>query len=62
MKYYPHCIGHYLGMDVHDTSSMSYNQKLQPGTIVTIEPGLYIPKDPNFNPKYVVTICSIIDN
>ncbi|KAL5012065.1 hypothetical protein ScPMuIL_010616 [Solemya velum] len=39
----PHHVGHYLGMDVHDTSSISRSQKLSPGMIVTIEPGIYIP-------------------
>lgn len=39
----PTAIGHYLGMDVHDCSSVSKGRKLEPGVIITIEPGLYIP-------------------
>ncbi|XP_052278320.1 xaa-Pro aminopeptidase 3-like isoform X2 [Dreissena polymorpha] len=38
----PHDVGHYLGMDVHDTASISKRIKLQPGMVVTIEPGLYV--------------------
>ena len=35
----PHHLGHYLGMDVHDTDSISRSERLQPGVIVTVEPG-----------------------
>ncbi|WAQ98104.1 XPP3-like protein [Mya arenaria] len=38
----PHDVGHYLGMDVHDTPSVSKNRPLEPGMVITIEPGLYI--------------------
>ncbi len=31
--------GHYLGMDVHDTPELSRSQPLQPGMVITIEPG-----------------------
>ncbi|XP_035166999.1 xaa-Pro aminopeptidase 3-like, partial [Oxyura jamaicensis] len=44
-KYCPHHVGHYLGMDVHDTPDMSRSLPLQPGMVITIEPGLYIPED-----------------
>ncbi|KAJ4822411.1 hypothetical protein Tsubulata_023540, partial [Turnera subulata] len=39
----PTSIGHYLGMDVHDSSSISYDRPLRPGVVITIEPGVYIP-------------------
>ncbi|XP_020582246.1 probable Xaa-Pro aminopeptidase 3 isoform X2 [Phalaenopsis equestris] len=42
-KLNPTSIGHYLGMDIHDCASISNNRPLQPGVVITIEPGLYIP-------------------
>lgn len=38
----PHHVGHYLGLDVHDTSLISRSRPLVPGMVITIEPGLYI--------------------
>lgn len=46
-KYYPHGIGHWLGMDVHDVGayvdSQGHHRVIEPGMVFTIEPGLYIP-------------------
>jgi Xaa-Pro aminopeptidase len=44
-RFYMHRAGHWLGMDVHDAGL--YQQKgesvmLQPGMVLTVEPGLYI--------------------
>ncbi|KYN36963.1 putative Xaa-Pro aminopeptidase 3 [Trachymyrmex septentrionalis] len=45
--YCPHHVSHYLGMDVHDTGKISRSVKIQPGMIITMEPGVYInPKTP----------------
>ncbi|XP_076467817.1 xaa-Pro aminopeptidase 3-like [Babylonia areolata] len=41
----PHHVGHYLGMDVHDTEDISRRVKLVPGMVITVEPGIYIQKD-----------------
>lgn len=46
--YYMHRTGHWLGMDVHDVGE--YKQAgewrvLQPGMVLTVEPGLYITRD-----------------
>lgn len=41
-QFCPHHVSHYLGMDVHDTPSVPRNIKMQPGMIITVEPGPYI--------------------
>ncbi|KAI9912352.1 hypothetical protein PsorP6_005492 [Peronosclerospora sorghi] len=43
-KYNPTYIGHYLGMDVHDTPHITRNMPLVPGMVITVEPGIYLPK------------------
>ncbi|KAK7076896.1 Xaa-Pro aminopeptidase 3 [Halocaridina rubra] len=38
----PHHVSHYLGMDVHDTPLVPRNRRLVPGSVITVEPGIYI--------------------
>ena len=45
-QFYMHRTGHWLGMDVHDVGSYKVEGEwrlLEPGMVLTIEPGLYIP-------------------
>lgn len=42
--------GHWIGMDVHDVSSVSHERPLVPGVALTVEPGLYIPDLPEYGP------------
>ena len=44
-KFYMHRTGHWLGMDVHDVGDYKLGEQwrvLEPGMVLTIEPGLYI--------------------
>lgn len=43
LRYFPHSISHYLGLDVHDIGD--YSQPLKPGVVITVEPGIYIPEE-----------------
>ncbi len=42
-KYYPHATSHFLGLDVHDIAD--YERPLEAGTVLTAEPGIYIPEE-----------------
>lgn len=42
---FPHHVGHYIGLDVHDCPGFSRREKLVKGHCVTIEPGVYVPDD-----------------
>ncbi len=47
-NYYMHRTSHWLGMDVHDVGSYyrdGQSRALEPGMVITMEPGLYIPAD-----------------
>ncbi len=44
-RFYPHRSGHWLGMDVHDVGDYKIDDQwrlLEPGMVLTVEPGLYI--------------------
>jgi Xaa-Pro aminopeptidase len=42
-KYFMHGIGHPLGLDVHDVTHTV--RPMQPGWVLTVEPGIYLPKE-----------------
>ncbi|MDX1694812.1 MAG: Xaa-Pro aminopeptidase [Ketobacteraceae bacterium] len=47
-KYFMHRTGHWLGMDVHDVGDYKVDGEwrvLEEGMVLTVEPGLYIPRD-----------------
>lgn len=54
-KYYPHGIGHWMGLDVHDQCPYKDEKgkdiPLQAGMVMTIEPGIYLDEDAKKVPK-----------
>jgi Xaa-Pro aminopeptidase len=57
--YFPHGIGHHLGLDVHDRGSYGI---LEPGMVLTVEPGIYIPEGSKCDPKWWGIGIRIEDN
>ncbi len=53
-KYYMHRTGHWIGMDVHDVGDYKLDgewRMLEPGMVMTVEPGLYLPAGMRGLPK-----------
>jgi len=54
-KYFIHGLGHWLGLDVHDVGAYKVNdveRPFEPGMVLTIEPGLYIPTGSDCDAKW----------
>lgn len=47
--YFPHGTSHYLGLDVHDAGTY---QAFKPNTVITVEPGIYIPEGSDCDEKW----------
>ncbi len=41
--FFPHATSHFLGLDTHDAGD--YDYPLEPGVVLAVEPGIYIPKE-----------------
>lgn len=55
LPFYMHNSGHWLGLDVHDVGAYKINAEwraLEPGMVLTVEPGLYISPHANVDPKW----------
>lgn len=42
-KYFPHATSHFMGLNVHDVGD--YEHPLKAGSVITCEPGIYIPEE-----------------
>jgi Xaa-Pro aminopeptidase len=54
-QFYMHGLGHWLGLDVHDVGhygTPSRDRVLEPGMVLTVEPGLYIAPDADVPAQY----------
>ncbi|KZS41611.1 xaa-pro aminopeptidase [Aquimarina aggregata] len=47
--YFPHGTSHYLGLDVHDKGTYG---NFKENTVITVEPGIYIPEGSNCDKKW----------
>jgi Xaa-Pro aminopeptidase len=44
-QYLNHRVSHGVGLEVHDVPSATSLEPLEPGMVITVEPGLYIPEE-----------------
>ncbi|WP_109078881.1 Xaa-Pro aminopeptidase [Aggregatibacter kilianii] len=53
-EFYMHGLGHWLGLDVHDVGEYGENRSrtLEPGMVITVEPGLYLSEDADIPEQY----------
>jgi Xaa-Pro aminopeptidase len=42
-RFFPHATSHFLGLDAHDAGD--YDHPLEAGSVLTVEPGIYIPQE-----------------
>lgn len=58
-QFYMHGLGHFLGIDVHDVGRYYFEKEsraLEPGMVMTVEPGLYVAADTKDIPEQYLGI------
>jgi Xaa-Pro aminopeptidase len=58
-KFYMHGLGHMLGIDVHDVGRYYFGKEsraLEPGVVMTVEPGIYVAPDTKDVPEQYLGI------
>jgi Xaa-Pro aminopeptidase len=58
-QFYMHGLGHLLGIDVHDVGIYYYDKRsraLEPGVVMTVEPGIYVAPDTKDIPEQYLGI------
>ncbi len=59
-RYFTHSTGHGLGLEIHEAPRLAaeQTQKLEPGMVVTVEPGVYVPGKWGVRVEDVVVVTS----
>ena len=59
-RYFTHSTGHGLGLEIHEAPRLAagQSQKLEPGMVITIEPGAYVPGKWGVRIEDVVVVTS----
>ena len=63
--FFMHGLGHWLGLDVHDVGHYKVDgqdRTLQPGMVLTVEPGIYVAPDADVDPQWQGIGIRIEDN
>jgi Xaa-Pro aminopeptidase len=59
-RFFTHSTGHGLGLEIHEAPRLAagQNQQLEPGMVITIEPGAYLPGKWGVRIEDVVVVTS----
>ena len=49
---FPHHVGHYIGLEVHDAPGQSRTGRLRENHCITIEPGIYVPENERWPERF----------